>query len=280
MVLSYVPLLQSPCSHLKEDPLSCQPPYAADPASDFVLDHHRQCRHHLKNKFHLEIQPPTPFSLALCFSVSPISRLPPTPPANKNSPNLTAGHHLSYEFYIPPPPLSSISSSSFSQPIQASDVTGSRQTTQSDAPSSSSFASAPAAIPSSTLSTSHAMHSRSAILVSHIVDISAKWDFLGGDLAVTAFADLSFDLPIKWLRDRGIHGHIFAGAGNLAKLTENEFRNFFFRKFLESFRSSVGVGIVVPTKLFRLEGNFYYIVKQHDHDRGKTGFRFSFSAPS
>ncbi|XP_040999800.1 sorting and assembly machinery component 50 homolog B-like [Juglans microcarpa x Juglans regia] len=105
-------------------------------------------------------------------------------------------------------------------------------------------------------------------------------DFLGGDLAVTAFADLSFDLPIKWLRDRGIHGHIFAGAGNLAKLTENEFWNFSFRKFLESFRSSVGVGIVVPTKLFRLEGNFYYIVKQHDHDRGKTGFRFSFSAPS
>jgi outer membrane protein insertion porin family len=105
-------------------------------------------------------------------------------------------------------------------------------------------------------------------------------DFLGGDLAVTAFADLSFDLPIKWLREHGVHGHIFAGAGNLAKLTENEFRNFSFKKFLESFRSSVGVGIVVPTKIFRLEGNFYYILKQHEHDRGKTGFRFSFSAPS
>ncbi|KAE7996580.1 hypothetical protein FH972_001291 [Carpinus fangiana] len=105
-------------------------------------------------------------------------------------------------------------------------------------------------------------------------------DFIGGDLAVTAFADLSFDLPIKWLREHGVHGHIFAGAGNLAKLTENEFRNFSFRKFLESFRSSVGVGVVVPTKIFRLEGNFYYILKQDVHDRGKTGFRFSFSAPS
>uniref|UniRef100_A0A2N9IWF7 Bacterial surface antigen (D15) domain-containing protein n=1 Tax=Fagus sylvatica TaxID=28930 RepID=A0A2N9IWF7_FAGSY len=105
-------------------------------------------------------------------------------------------------------------------------------------------------------------------------------DFLGGDLAVTAFADLSFDLPIKWLREHGVHGHIFAGAGNLAKLTENEFQNFSFKKFLESFRSSIGVGIVVPTKIFRLEGNFYYILKQHEHDRGKTGFRFSFSAPS
>ncbi|KAF5467465.1 hypothetical protein F2P56_017286 [Juglans regia] len=105
-------------------------------------------------------------------------------------------------------------------------------------------------------------------------------DFLGGDLAVTAFADLSFDLPIKLLRERGVYGHIFAGAGNLAKLTENEFRNFSFRQFLESFRSSVGVGIVVPTKLFRLEGNFYYMLKQDDHDRGKTGFRFNFSSPS
>ncbi|KAB1217646.1 hypothetical protein CJ030_MR3G012219 [Morella rubra] len=109
-------------------------------------------------------------------------------------------------------------------------------------------------------------------------------DFVGGDLAVTAFADLSFDLPLKWLRERGVHGHVFAGAGNLAKLTENEFRSFSFHKFLQSFRSSVGVGIVIPTKLFRLEGNFYYILKQLDHGKTfgrlqETGFRFSFSAP-
>ena len=78
-------------------------------------------------------------------------------------------------------------------------------------------------------------------------------DFVGGDLAVTAFADLSFDLPIRWLREHGIHGHIFAGAGNLAKLTENEFRSFSFQKFMETFRTSVGVGVVVPTRLFRLE---------------------------
>ncbi|XP_023531139.1 sorting and assembly machinery component 50 homolog isoform X2 [Cucurbita pepo subsp. pepo] len=105
-------------------------------------------------------------------------------------------------------------------------------------------------------------------------------DFVGGDLAVTAFADLSFDFPIRWLREHGIHGHIFAGAGNLAKLTENEFRSFSFQKFLETFRTSVGAGIVLPTRLFRLEGNFYYILKQQEHDRGKTGFRFSISAPS
>ncbi|KAL4620815.1 hypothetical protein ACB092_06G183400 [Castanea dentata] len=102
-------------------------------------------------------------------------------------------------------------------------------------------------------------------------------DYLGGDLAVTAFADLSFDLPVKWLRELGVHGHVFAGAGNLSKLTENEFRNFSPQKFLQSFRISVGGGVVVPTKVFRLEANYYYLLKQHEHDRGKTGFRFSFS---
>ncbi|GAU46891.1 hypothetical protein TSUD_133900 [Trifolium subterraneum] len=111
-------------------------------------------------------------------------------------------------------------------------------------------------------------------------DDPSRWDFVGGDLAVTAFADLSFDLPITWLRQHGIHGHVFAGAGNTAKLTQNEYRQFSPRRFLESFRTSVGCGFVIPTRLFRLEANYYYILRQTEHDRGKTGFRFSFSAPS
>ncbi|KAK7300497.1 hypothetical protein RJT34_11342 [Clitoria ternatea] len=109
---------------------------------------------------------------------------------------------------------------------------------------------------------------------------SSGWDFTGGDLAVTAFADLSFDLPIRWLREHGIHGHVFAGSGSSAKLTQNEYKNWSPRKFIESFRTSVGCGIVIPTRLFRLEGNYFYIIRKGEHDRGKTGFRFSFSAPS
>ncbi|KAL5126701.1 Sorting and assembly machinery component 50 [Glycine soja] len=109
---------------------------------------------------------------------------------------------------------------------------------------------------------------------------SSGWDFIGGDFAVTAFADLSFDLPIMWLREHGIHGHVFAGSGNAAKLTQNEYTHFSPRKFLESFRMSVGCGVVIPTRLFRLEGNYFYILRKGEHDRGKTGFRFSFSAPS
>ncbi|XP_061997789.1 uncharacterized protein LOC133715336 [Rosa rugosa] len=109
---------------------------------------------------------------------------------------------------------------------------------------------------------------------------SSGRDFVGGDLALSAFADISFDLPLRWLRERGVHGHVFAGAGNVAKLSENEFRKFSLQRFFESFRSSVGAGIVIPTKLFRLECNYYYILKQFEHDGGKTGFRFSISAPS
>ncbi|GFY83487.1 outer membrane OMP85 family protein [Actinidia rufa] len=103
-------------------------------------------------------------------------------------------------------------------------------------------------------------------------------DSLGGDFALTAFADLSFDLPLRVLREAGIHGHFFACAGNLTKLTENAYRDFSFQKYRESVRSSTGFGIIIPTKLFRMEVNYCYILKQLEHDRGKTGVQFSFSS--
>lgn len=82
---------------------------------------------------------------------------------------------------------------------------------------------------------------------------SQERDFLGGDFAVTSFADLSFDLPLKFLRESGIHGHTFVCAGNLVKLSNNEYKRFSFQDFFSSFRSSVGAGIVIPTKIFRVE---------------------------
>ncbi|CAM8975410.1 unnamed protein product [Rhodiola kirilowii] len=103
-------------------------------------------------------------------------------------------------------------------------------------------------------------------------------DALGGDLAVTAFADLSFDLPVKLLREAGIHGHAFACAGNLTKLTENEYRNINLKKYLESFRNTIGCGIVVPMKRFRAEVNYCYVVRHAEHDRCKTGLQFRFSS--
>ncbi|OMP04672.1 Bacterial surface antigen (D15) [Corchorus olitorius] len=105
-------------------------------------------------------------------------------------------------------------------------------------------------------------------------------EFLGGDLAVTALADFSFDLPSTWFREKGIHAHFFGCAGNVAKLTENEYQSFSVQKFMESFRSTVGVGIVIPTSLFRIELNYCYILKKFDHDHSKRGFWLTFSRPS
>ena len=82
-------------------------------------------------------------------------------------------------------------------------------------------------------------------------------DNVGGDLALTAFADLSFDLPLSVLRNAGIHGHVFACTGSLNKLSENSYKEFSVQKFKDSFRSSVGAGLVVPTQLFRMEVNSY-----------------------
>lgn len=107
---------------------------------------------------------------------------------------------------------------------------------------------------------------------------SSVRDTLGGDIAVTSFADLSFDLPLKVFRDSGIHGHCFVCAGNLAILTGDYYRPISFREFGSSFRSSVGAGIVIPTKLARIEINYCQILRQLDHDRAKRGIQFSFSS--
>ncbi|GLT69364.1 hypothetical protein SLA2020_415210 [Shorea laevis] len=105
-------------------------------------------------------------------------------------------------------------------------------------------------------------------------------DCLGGDLAFSALADLSFDLPFSWVREKGIHAHVFACAGNVTKLTENEYRNFTPQKFMESAGGSVGVGFVIPTSLFRMELNYCHILKKNDHDRAKSGIWLTFSTPA
>nr|XP_010920994.1 uncharacterized protein LOC105044706 [Elaeis guineensis] len=102
---------------------------------------------------------------------------------------------------------------------------------------------------------------------------------LGGGLAVSAFADLSFDMPLELFRESGIHGHMFVCARNLSKLTGQEFKNFSFSKYIEMFRSSAGFGLIIPARLFRMEINYCYILKQSEHDQARTGVQFNFSSP-
>lgn len=113
----------------------------------------------------------------------------------------------------------------------------------------------------------------------NVASTSPELSARGGDIAVTAFADLSFDIPLKPLRELGIHGHAFVSAGNLAKLTEPDLRKFPLAEFLQTFRSSAGFGVVVPTRLFRIEVNYCHILKQFDYDLGKAGIQLNFSSP-
>jgi outer membrane protein insertion porin family len=77
-------------------------------------------------------------------------------------------------------------------------------------------------------------------------------DALGGDISVTGFADLSFDLPWKYLRERNVHGHCFICGGNLIGLPDiDQFMS--VKRFWSSTRVSAGAGLVIPTRLFRLE---------------------------
>ncbi|KAJ8443897.1 hypothetical protein Cgig2_032721 [Carnegiea gigantea] len=71
-------------------------------------------------------------------------------------------------------------------------------------------------------------------------------DALGGDVALSTFANISYDLPMKALRDAGIYGHAFACAGNLSNIHDNGGHNFSPKKFLQTFRTSIGCGVVIP----------------------------------
>ncbi|XP_020252700.1 sorting and assembly machinery component 50 homolog B-like isoform X2 [Asparagus officinalis] len=109
---------------------------------------------------------------------------------------------------------------------------------------------------------------------------SSERDVLGGDFAVTAFADLTFDLPPEILKRAGIHGHVFATCGNLAKITEDKVKDFSVQKLWSTARSSVGCGVIILTKLFRMEINYCHVLKQAEYDRAKTGVQLNFSRSS
>ncbi|KAJ7533150.1 hypothetical protein O6H91_13G035000 [Diphasiastrum complanatum] len=103
-------------------------------------------------------------------------------------------------------------------------------------------------------------------------------DALGGDLSLTGFTDLSFDLPLRFLRKHEIHGHCFACAGNLIGLTGESCKPFSWRNFVSSLRCTVGAGLVIPSKIFRIEINYCHVLRHQEHDRVKRGFQLCLSS--
>uniref|UniRef100_A0A6U9QFE8 Bacterial surface antigen (D15) domain-containing protein n=1 Tax=Picocystis salinarum TaxID=88271 RepID=A0A6U9QFE8_9CHLO len=96
-------------------------------------------------------------------------------------------------------------------------------------------------------------------------------DALGGDLMCSLITSLTFDLPNKLMKTVGIHGHVFLNGGNVVPLL-----NCGPRTFLEGFRWSAGFGLVLPTRVGRLEVNYCHVLKQGAKDEAKRGIQFGF----
>eukprot|EP00899_Mesostigma_viride_P022848 jgi/Mesvir1/3748/Mv15023-RA.1 len=113
-------------------------------------------------------------------------------------------------------------------------------------------------------------------------------DAIGGDLSLGAFAALTYTpagLPAL-LRSWNVHTHAFVNVGTLLPLPAGaslpsclqtspaQWRvRSSLRSFAESFRASVGVGIVVPTRFGALELNLCQPLRYQQQDRPKRGLQ-------
>eukprot|EP00898_Chlorokybus_atmophyticus_P004189 jgi/Chlat1/4771/Chrsp308S00822 len=115
----------------------------------------------------------------------------------------------------------------------------------------------------------------------------AGHDRLGGDAVFTAYASLNFILPHPYLEMLGIHGHVFANAGQLVQLTgpaaayrsgDPAWFSNVVKSFLDNMRVSVGAGLVFPTRFGRLEANLCQVLRMCPGDSPKTGIQLGFSS--
>ncbi len=87
-------------------------------------------------------------------------------------------------------------------------------------------------------------------------------DGLGGDLSLSCSTILRFPLPIKELREMGLHGKIFGNIGNLQ--TWKQWTN--FSNFYENYRASFGLGVGMATPLGYLSISYGKIFKMGNLD--------------
>ncbi|KAH6558489.1 hypothetical protein KP509_1Z061400 [Ceratopteris richardii] len=99
-----------------------------------------------------------------------------------------------------------------------------------------------------------------------------------GNIAATAFADLSFDFPWRSINKYNAYGHCFVCVANAADPRNNQ-RSLsgHLRNFLSLMKGFVGAGIVFPTRYFNLEVNICQMLG-HGNE-GKRGVQIGFSSP-
>ena len=106
---------------------------------------------------------------------------------------------------------------------------------------------------------------------------TATRDALGGDFLAVAFASVQMEPAWKKLRDVGCYAHAFVNAGTCEAAptpgTKNRGGPRTTRAMLESFRASVGVGLVFPLPVGNIEVNYVRAVRSGEHDRVKQGLQ-------
>ena len=81
------------------------------------------------------------------------------------------------------------------------------------------------------------------------------------------------------LKEAGIYGHLYGNAGNCVGLSgydKESIRNT-FKELKDKTRASVGVGLVWPSPIGKIEVNFCRIKRAFEHDKWRNGFHFGFA---
>jgi outer membrane protein insertion porin family len=101
-----------------------------------------------------------------------------------------------------------------------------------------------------------------------------KLDSLGGSAMASMLAAFRFDLPFKTLNALGVQGQVFLNAGTLGNFLEKGEKASISRNLKQSFRSSVGAGLLWPLKIGQLELNVCRVLSNKKDDYPKHGLQF------
>ena len=105
-------------------------------------------------------------------------------------------------------------------------------------------------------------------------------DALGGDVLAQLFASYQLEPAFSKLRDIGVYGHFFANAGTLMPWTAGTGERVSGREFADSFRVSIGMGLVFPLPVGNIEVNYVRTLKQKSGDRVKNGLQIGLATAS
>jgi outer membrane protein insertion porin family len=90
---------------------------------------------------------------------------------------------------------------------------------------------------------------------------------MGGDLLATGCAAVTFPLPLDALQGTSVHGHCFLQCGTLLPVASPGA----LAHLVPSLRLAAGLGVVLPTRLGRLEVNYCVPLRYQEHDRVRHG---------